>query len=116
MKGSDRHRARGENMIVYDKEQEILKMKTAGFNQAQIRLLKSLFCILHHTITTSDESQFFSGSAESLKICATLVKQSEFIAHLRDSNDVPYAEQALEYSIDILQESMGSSKLVRCDN
>ena len=103
-------------MIKYKREQDILEMKTTGLSQAQIRLLRSLLCILHRTMMTCDESQFFSGSAESLKICVALVKQSEFIEHLRELNNIPYAEQALEYSIDMLQESMELSKLIRYDN
>ena len=103
-------------MITHRRDQEILEIKTTDLSLPQIRLLKSLFCTLRHAMTTFDESQFFNGSAESLKICAALIQHAEFIQRLRELNDIAYAEQVLEYSIDMLQESIEPSKIVRYDN
>lgn len=81
----------------------------------QIRLLKSLNAMIKHVVTTNSESEFFDGSAECMRICASLIKQAKFIEAFK-ADEIPYAEQALEYSIDILQEQMSAHKVVSYDN
>lgn len=87
---------------------------TTGLSPAQIRLLKSFNAMMKHVATTNSESDFFDGSAECMRICASLIKQAQFIEAFR-SEDIPYAEQALEYSIDILQDQMSTHKVVTYD-
>ena len=103
-------------MIVHNKKNETLEIKTVGLTEAQKRLLKSLNALLGYTIQTDDEAEFFNGSAEALRICASLIKQSHFIENLSPFDDIPYAEQALEYSIDVLQEHINASKVIQYDN
>ncbi len=85
-----------------------------GLSPTQIRLLKSLTAMIKHVATTQSESDFFDGSAECMRICASLIKQAQFIETFKTEN-IPYAEQALEYSIDILQDQMSTHKVVTYD-
>lgn len=83
---------------------------------AQIRLIRSLHTMLAHVMITENEEEYFEGSAEFMRMCASLIKQARFTEQLRDQSDVPYAQQALEYSVDVLQEYVTASKVVTYDN
>ncbi|MCK5882976.1 MAG: hypothetical protein KAG61_04750 [Bacteriovoracaceae bacterium] len=99
------------------KENKInIQLDTGELTAAQVRLIKSLNSTLAHVITTEDESEFFDGSAECIRICASLIKQSYFSTELKDNDNIPYADQAIEYSMDALQESITDSKVVTYDN
>lgn len=80
----------------------------------QVRLLKSLNAMIQHVVTTNSESEFFDGSAECMRICASLIKQARFVEAFK-ADEIPYAEQALEYSIDVLQDQMSAHKVVSYD-
>ena len=103
-------------MVTRKRKNKTLEIETEGLDQEQIRLLKSLNCLLQYVVKTQNESEFFSGSAEALRICASLIKRSQFIEGLHRADNVPYAEQALEYSIDVLQEYISTSKVIQYDN
>ncbi|MBH46967.1 MAG: hypothetical protein CME71_02225 [Halobacteriovorax sp.] len=92
-----------------------ISVDASELSPTQIRLLKSLNAMIKHVMTTDSESDFFDGSAECMRICASLIKQARFIEAFK-AEDIPYAEQALEYSIDILQEQMSAQKVVSWDN
>ncbi len=84
---------------------------------AQVRLIRSLNTVLAGLVTTDDEGEFFEASAEMMRACASLIKQSKFTAEATKSkNTIPYGDQALEYSIDTLQEQINNSKVVTYDN
>ena len=51
-----------------------------------------------------------------MRMCAALIKQARFAEHLKGVDDIPYAEQALEYSMDLLQENFLKSKIINYDN
>jgi hypothetical protein len=68
------------------------------------------------TQVTENEEEYFEGSAEFMRMCAALIKQAHFTENLKDASNIPYAQQALEYSMDILQEYVTSSKVVTYDN
>ncbi len=89
---------------------------TEELSPAQIRLLKTLMSHLMNTITTDEEAEFFEGSAEIMKICAALIQNSNFTERFKKISKVPYAEQALEYSVDLLQEHMQNSRVNNYDN
>ena len=59
---------------------------------------------------------FFNGSADLLRMCAALIKQANFTEKLKGIDGIPYANQALEYSIDVLQEQIANAKVVTYDN
>lgn len=82
----------------------------------QIRLIRSLNTMLAHVMLTENEEEYFEGSAEFMRMCAALIKQAHFTENLKDASNIPYAQQALEYSMDILQEYVTASKVITYDN
>jgi hypothetical protein len=82
----------------------------------QIRLVKSLNTMLTHVLLTENEEEYFEGSAEFMRMCAALIKQARFTEELKDQSNIPYAQQALEYSVDVLQDYVTASKVVAYDN
>ena len=82
----------------------------------QVRLIRSLNTMLAHVMLTENEEEYFEGSAEFMRMCAALIKQARFTESLKDSSNIPYAQQALEYSMDILQEYVTASKVITYDN
>lgn len=88
---------------------------TEQLSANQIRLIKTLNSLLSQVLTTEHESEFFDGSAECMRMCAALIKQAQFCTG-RSPYDIPYADQVLEYSIDVLQEQMEASQIVTYDN
>jgi len=93
----------------------IVEIETNDLSPANVRLMKSLNTLLYQLLTTAEEPEFFKGAAEALRTCASLIQQSKF-TELHSSSDIPYAQQALEYSMDILQEQLVNAKVVRYDN
>ena len=92
-----------------------LEIDTTALTPAQVRLMKSLHHMLQHVLTTEQEGEYFDASAEAVRMCASLIKQARFIQGMRQE-EIPYAEQVLEYSIDVLQEHMTTAKVVTYDN
>ncbi len=82
----------------------------------QVRLIKSINTMLAHVLVTENEEEYFEGSAEFMRMCAALIKQAHFTENLKGINNIPYAQQALEYSMDVLQEYVTNSKVVTYDN
>lgn len=93
-----------------------IELDADELSSAQVRKIRSLNIILQHILTTHDEAEFFDGSAEFMRTCAGLIKEANFANNLKDKSGIPYAEQALEYSMDVLQECMTNSKVVTYDN
>jgi len=93
-----------------------MEIDTRGLTPAQVRLIRSINSLLLHVMKTSDESEFFDGSAEFMRLCASLIKQSFFANQLNANEDISYAAQALEYSMDMLQEFVEEQKVVQYDN
>lgn len=91
-----------------------LGVEATQLGPAQLRLLNTLNHLLRKVLTTQDEAEYFDSSAEAMRICASLIKQSAFVEEM-DENAV-YSDQALEYSIELLQDCMSSSKLIVYDN
>ena len=89
-----------------------LKIDTTSLSPDQIRLLNALYHSIYHTVVAQNEEEFFNGSAESMRMCASLIKQSSF----GQKRDIPYSQQALEYSLEILREYIDASKLVTYDH
>ena len=97
------------------KQKTFIEIDTTSLSQAQVRIIKSFNKLMEHVLKTKDEAEYFEGSAECIRMCAALVKQSEFICGKNES-DIQYAEQVIEYSMDLLQESMQEKKIVTYDN
>jgi hypothetical protein len=82
----------------------------------QIRSVKSVMSMMEHVLTTDDESEFFEGSAELMRMIATLIKQSSFSEEYSKNKSISYSDQALEYSVDMLQDFISDKKVIRYDN
>lgn len=93
-----------------------IEIDTTGLSPAQVRLIRSLNAMLTHLLVTDEESEFFDGSAEFMRMCASLIKQSHFTEMLMAEDNIPYADQALEFAVDVLSEHMTLSKVVTYDN
>lgn len=98
-----------------NKPELTLKYDTTELSPAQVRLLKRVHATLADLLTTDDEGEFFEGSAELMRVCAHLIKQSHFSDDKKRSS-IPYGEQALEYSVDCLQEQMSRGAIINYDN
>ena len=99
-----------------DKKKLNIEIDTNGLKPAQVRLIRSLNAMLTHLLVTDEEAEFFDGSAEFMRMCAALIKQSHFTERLLAEENIPYADQALEFAVDVLSEHMTLSKVVHYDN
>ena len=89
-----------------------LEIDGALLSPDQMRLLNSLYHSIYQTVVARDEEEYFTGSAESMRMCAALVKQSNF----GKNQSIPHSQQALEYSLEILREYIDTSKLITYDH
>ena len=87
-----------------------------GLSPAQLRLVKSLHSVLVHVLKAEDEDEFFDGSAEFMRWCASIIKQAKFPEQLENQGDIAYADQASEFSMGILQDYIGEENIVTYDN
>jgi len=97
------------------KEKTFIEINTSELSSAQIRSIKTLNVLLEHVLTADNEGEYFDGSAEVMRLCASLIKQASFIQNAKMVN-IPYAEQALEFSVDVLQDHIATMKVVNYDN
>lgn len=107
---------RGETMATKKEKTLILKIDTDMLTQEQIRMIKTLHGQILNVVTTDDESEYFNGSSEVMRLCASLIKKSFFGDNLKKESSIPYAEQALEFSVDSLQDQISNSKVIIYDN
>ena len=99
----------------HDEKKLLIKLDVEELSPAQVRLIKSIQTMLMHVLTTEDEAEFFDCSAEFMRTCASLIKLANFATDLK-SNGIPYADQALEYSMDSVYEKMSGHKVINYDN
>jgi hypothetical protein len=99
-------------------EQKSLNVEfdTTELNDKQIRLVKSICSMLNHVLTTDDECDYFDGSADLMKMVAGAVKQANFTTEAHSNNSIPYAEQALEFCMDMVADQMHGDGIIRHDN
>lgn len=91
-----------------------LNIDIKGMDEVQIRMLKRVTSMLVHVMTTNDEGEYFEGSSELLKLVASSIKDSNFSKIV--VSEIPYATQALEYSLDNLTDHIHAEKIVGWDN
>ena len=89
-----------------------LEIETANLAPAQTRLLGTVCHAMYEALVAKDESEYFNSSAEVLRMCASLIKQSNF----GKQKEMPYSDQALEYSLEMLQDYISTSRLIAYDN
>ena len=96
------------------KEKELLmKLNTEGLSATQVRLVKSIHALLANVVSSDDESEYFESSAELLRKTAELIKHSNFAL---DNKSMSYGDQAVEFAVDTLNESMDENKIQNLDN
>lgn len=93
-----------------------LNFDIEGLTEAQIRMIKNVNSLLMDVLTTNDEDHFFEGSADFMRSCAAVIHECKFSRSNQGKSSIPYGEQAVEYSMDILQEFIATSKLSQYDN
>jgi hypothetical protein len=92
------------------KEKElIIKLDTTEMTPSQIRLLKSINGLLVHVLTADDEAEYFDASAELLKKAADVIRVAQFA---EKNNSMGYGQQALEYAVDFLNETLNDKNLI----
>lgn len=89
---------------------------TSELTPSQVRLVRSINVMLKNVLISDQENEFFEGSAELMRLCAALIKQSRFTDDIMRASNIPYAEQALEYSVDALQDVISNARVVHYDN
>ena len=100
---------------IFKQEKTLIELDTAGLNPATVRQLKSFINMMTHVLSTDQEGEYFDGSAEAIRLCASLIKQARFVDEASFNSSIPYEEQALEYSLDVLAEHVANSKVVTYD-
>ena len=96
------------------KEQElVIKLNVEEMTPTQVRLLKNITSLLTNVVSADEEAEFFDTSSELFKKVAELVKHSHFAETNRNIN---YGEQAVEFSIDNLNETLDGNSLHNIDN
>lgn len=91
------------------------ELDTTNLGPAQVRLIKSLIATLTNVINTDQEAEYFDGSAEFLRLAASLIQEAKF-SNKAIETGIPYGTQALEYCVDSLNDHISSSKVVKYDN
>jgi hypothetical protein len=94
---------------------EKLTIDTADLCPSQVRLIKTINTKLNMVATTKNEQEFFDASAELMKLMASLVQQANF--HTKYTNsEINYADQAVEFSIECVNEALQTRKIINYDN
>lgn len=91
-----------------------LTVDTQDLTPAQIRILKQVHTMLLQTLTAEDEAEYFEAAAQLLKQSVQLIKHSSFPAAQRDG--IPYGDQAIEYALDSVNESLEANGHINLDN
>lgn len=92
-----------------------IELNTEELTPAQVRLIRSINSLLTHVATTEDECEFFDGSAELMRALASMIQQANF-NNSAQTNRINYADQAVEFSIDTVNEALKMRKVISYDN
>ncbi len=96
-------------------EKIFIEVDTSELSSSQIRMIKTINNLLSYVLSAQSEGEFFDGAAETMRACASLIKQANFIGEM-DEDEINYSQQVLEYSMDVLHDHMAQSKVVSYDN
>ena len=94
----------------------VTEFNTTELSNEKIRLLKAFMTEIDLTINSDCESRFFNHSAELMRLCAAVIQSSKFVEMHQEGSEIPFHDQAIEYSIDILQEYLNENKVKHYDN
>ncbi len=101
-----------QNLSRKDKEL-LLKLNTEGLTPTQLRLVKSVHALLANVLASDEESEYFDTSAELLKKTAELIKHANFAI---ENKSMEYGHQAIEFSVENLNDSLDQNKIQNLDN
>ena len=93
-----------------------IELDTSNLTPEKIRLIKTLMSEMTKTLTAENERHFFTHSAEFMRLCACVIQKSKFVQINESLSSIPFNQQAIEYSIDVLQEHLEQEKVVHYDN
>ena len=82
----------------------------------QVRLIKRVNSLLSSVLNADEESEFFESSSELMRVIANSIKQGNFPVDFSDVNKIPYGDQALEFSLDNLNDCMFTDQVINYDN
>ena len=99
-----------------DFKELILKCNTAEMNPAQIRLIKSIHSMLSTVLTTENEEEYFETSKNLMMLVSNVIEKSNFATVFTTGEKIPYAKQALEFSLDFVSEEIYSGNVSKHDN
>lgn len=81
----------------------LLKLDTEGLSVTQVRLVKQIHALLAHVLASEEEGEYFEASAALLKKTSEVIKVANYSAQ---NKHMPYGEQAVEFAVDSLNESL----------
>jgi hypothetical protein len=81
----------------------------------QIRLIKTCIVSMIELSNTENEDEFFTMAKDLFQGLAAIMKHSHFQNSAGKANRIPYAEQAIELSIEILSDELYNRKLKKYD-
>lgn len=91
----------------------VLKLDTEGLTPVQVRLIKNVHSLLAHVLASDEEAEYFEASADLLKKTAELIKHANFAA---TNKEMSYGDQAVEFAVDFINETLNDQKLNNIDN
>lgn len=91
----------------------LIRINVEEMTPTQIRLIKNVTSLLTSVLSSDEESEYFELSSELLRKAAELIKHSDF-ANL--NSDMSYGDQAVEFAIDFINESLELNKMHNIDN
>lgn len=99
-----------------EQEKLIITIDVKELNSNQIRLLKTINSLITHVMSTEDETEYFNGGQELMKLIANVIKTANFNNLEGLDSSIAYGQQALEFSIDSLVDLVQSGKFLNYDN
>jgi phosphatidate phosphatase PAH1 len=91
----------------------VIKFNVEELTPTQVRLLKSVTSLLSHVLAADEESEFFETSSELMRKVAETIKHADFA---NKNKQMAYGDQAVEFAIDFLNDSMDANKVHNIDN
>ena len=91
----------------------VIKFNVEELTPTQVRLLKSVTSLLSHVLAADEESEFFETSSELMRKVAETIKHADFA---NKNQEMAYGDQAVEFAIDFLNDSMDQNKIQNIDN
>lgn len=91
----------------------MIKINVEEMTPTQIRLIKNVTSLLTSVLSSDEESEYFEMSSELLRKTAELIKHSDF-ANM--NSEMSYGDQAVEFAIDFINESLETNKMHNIDN